>query len=413
MSAAPREAKGHDSRKALALPAGFGTVARCPDRARRRRRRGRRLPHRGDLLDRHRDHRRDHLEDRRSRHASVRLGPPLVRAAADRAVRAGDDRRAPARRAAGDGGDRRGRDRGAADRAGRRPARRPQDRRRSASSTTTRARTRRPATTSRRSAACCCCSRAAGCCCSARGRRGGASDEARRAVFPTDETLAPQEVARLAEERGFESLWFPEHTHIPASRATPYPAGGDLPSMYWRSLDPFVALTAAAMATTELRLGTGICLVIERDPIVTAKEVASLDLLSGGRVEFGVGAGWNREEMRNHGTDPRGAWRSWPSASRRSRRSAAQGRRGHGTRRPTKRGSRTAPAGLGRRQRADGRGVLAFGDGWMPNVIDDGELSPSASAVRASSWAGRAGRNGRPDGTAVATAGATRSAYQR
>ena len=125
------------------------------------------------------------------------------------------------------------------------------------------------------------------------------------AVFPTDETLPPHEVAQLCEERGFESLWFPEHTHIPASRATPYPAGGDLPSMYWRSLDPFVALTAAAMATTELRLGTGICLVIERDPIITAKEVASLDLLSGGRVEFGVGAGWNREEMRNHGTDPR------------------------------------------------------------------------------------------------------------
>jgi probable F420-dependent oxidoreductase len=125
------------------------------------------------------------------------------------------------------------------------------------------------------------------------------------AVFPTDETLAPQELAPLLEERGFESLWIPEHTHIPASRATPYPAGGDLPPMYWRSLDPFVALTAAAMATSTLRLGTGVCLVIERDPIITAKEVASLDLLSGGRTEFGVGAGWNREEMRNHGTDPR------------------------------------------------------------------------------------------------------------
>src|ERR1051325_2224885 len=125
------------------------------------------------------------------------------------------------------------------------------------------------------------------------------------AVFPTDETLAPQDVARLCEERGFESLWFPEHTHIPASRAPPCPAGGALPSMYWRSLDPFVALTAAAMVTTELRLGTGICLVVERDPITTAKEVASIDHLSGGRVEFGVGAGWNREEMLNHGTDPR------------------------------------------------------------------------------------------------------------
>jgi probable F420-dependent oxidoreductase len=108
----------------------------------------------------------------------------------------------------------------------------------------------------------------------------------------------------LAEERGFESLWFPEHTHIPVSRATPYPAGGDLPDMYWRTHDPFVALSAAAAATGWLKVGTGICLVIERDPIITAKEVASLDRISEGRFLFGIGAGWNREEMENHGTDP-------------------------------------------------------------------------------------------------------------
>jgi probable F420-dependent oxidoreductase len=125
------------------------------------------------------------------------------------------------------------------------------------------------------------------------------------ALFATDETARPDEVARMAEERGFESFWVPEHTHIPASRETPYPAGGDLPREYARTLDPFVALTAAAAATTSIRVGTGICLVIQRDPIVTAKEVASLDLLSGGRFLFGVGAGWNREEMRDHGTDPR------------------------------------------------------------------------------------------------------------
>jgi probable F420-dependent oxidoreductase len=125
------------------------------------------------------------------------------------------------------------------------------------------------------------------------------------AVFPTDGTLAPADLGRMVEERGFESLWFPEHTHIPAARETPYPAGGELPEMYRRTLDPFVALTAVAAATTKLRVGTGICLVVERDPIVTAKEVASLDVLSGGRFLFGVGAGWNREEMRNHGTDPR------------------------------------------------------------------------------------------------------------
>jgi probable F420-dependent oxidoreductase len=123
-------------------------------------------------------------------------------------------------------------------------------------------------------------------------------------IFLTDETIGPVEVARAAEERGFESLFVPEHTHIPVERATPWPSGGDLPRHYFRTLDPFVALGAAAAATTRLRLGTGICLVIERDPIVTAKEVATLDLVSGGRFVFGIGAGWNREEMRNHGTDP-------------------------------------------------------------------------------------------------------------
>src|SRR5437016_11340399 len=124
------------------------------------------------------------------------------------------------------------------------------------------------------------------------------------AIFPTEDTQEPGELARMAEERGFESLHFPEHTHIPASRRTPYPAGGELPRQYSRTYDPFVALTAAAAATERILLATGICLVIERDPIITAKEVASLDHLSEGRFLFGVGAGWNREEMENHGTDP-------------------------------------------------------------------------------------------------------------
>lgn len=124
------------------------------------------------------------------------------------------------------------------------------------------------------------------------------------AIFPTHDAIAPADMARLAEERGHESLFFPEHTHIPASRETPYPEGKELPAKYWHCYDQFVALTAAAAATTRLRVGSGICLVIERDPIITANEVASVDHLSGGRFEFGVGAGWNREEMRNHGTDP-------------------------------------------------------------------------------------------------------------
>lgn len=123
------------------------------------------------------------------------------------------------------------------------------------------------------------------------------------ALFATDLTSDIRDVARAAEDAGFESLFVAEHTHIPTSRATPYPMGGDLPDEYSRTLDPFVALTAAAMVTERLRLGTGVCLVVERDPIVLAKEVASLDVISGGRVLLGVGAGWNVEELAHHGVD--------------------------------------------------------------------------------------------------------------
>jgi probable F420-dependent oxidoreductase len=124
-------------------------------------------------------------------------------------------------------------------------------------------------------------------------------------TFVTDEGIAPRALARAIEERGFDSLFIAEHTHIPLSRKSPWPRGGELPRRYYRTLDPFIALTAAAAATERLLLGTGVALVIERDPIITAKEVASLDLVSRGRVIFGVGVGWNREEMQNHGTDPR------------------------------------------------------------------------------------------------------------
>jgi probable F420-dependent oxidoreductase len=123
--------------------------------------------------------------------------------------------------------------------------------------------------------------------------------------FPTHDGVAPGPLARLLEERGQDALFFAEHTHIPASRESPYREGANLPRKYWHCYDLFVALTAAAAATARLRVASGVCLVVERDPIITAKEVASVDHLSGGRVEFGVGAGWNREEMRNHGTDPR------------------------------------------------------------------------------------------------------------
>jgi len=123
------------------------------------------------------------------------------------------------------------------------------------------------------------------------------------AMFLTDYSITPSELGRAVEERGFESLWLPEHTHIPTSRKSPWPGGAQLPDVYKQTLDPFMALTAAAVATKRIKLATGICLVVERDPIHAAKNVATIDQLSSGRFLFGVGGGWNAEEMANHGTD--------------------------------------------------------------------------------------------------------------
>jgi probable F420-dependent oxidoreductase len=122
-------------------------------------------------------------------------------------------------------------------------------------------------------------------------------------IFATDYAIRIDELAREAEQRGFESLFVPEHTHIPVSRRTPFPGGTELPKEYSHTHDPFVSLMLAAAVTKKLRIGTGICLIIERDTITTAKSVASLDMLSNGRFEFGIGAGWNAEEMENHGTE--------------------------------------------------------------------------------------------------------------
>jgi probable F420-dependent oxidoreductase len=127
-------------------------------------------------------------------------------------------------------------------------------------------------------------------------------------MFSTDYAIHPAELARAAEERGFESLFFPEHTHIPTSRRSPWPGGPVLPEEYKHTYDPFVALAMAAAVTTRLKVGTGICLVVERDPIMLAKEVATLDHLSNGRVLFGIGGGWNAEEMENHGTNFKRRW---------------------------------------------------------------------------------------------------------
>ena len=123
------------------------------------------------------------------------------------------------------------------------------------------------------------------------------------AMFFTDYSMTAPDLAKALEARGFESVWAPEHSHIPLSRKTPFPQGGDLPKKYYDCMDPFVSLTAAAVATTKLKVGTGICLVAQRDPIQTAKLVASIDQVSNGRFLFGIGNGWNQDEMENHGTD--------------------------------------------------------------------------------------------------------------
>ena len=122
------------------------------------------------------------------------------------------------------------------------------------------------------------------------------------AMFFTDYSMTPQELAIAAEERGFDSVWSPEHSHIPLSRKSAFPSGGDLPKKYFDAMDPFVALMAAAAVTSTIKVGTGVCLVAQRDPIQTAKSVASIDQLSNGRFLFGIGNGWNRDEMENHGT---------------------------------------------------------------------------------------------------------------
>jgi probable F420-dependent oxidoreductase len=128
-------------------------------------------------------------------------------------------------------------------------------------------------------------------------------------MFATDYAIRPDELARACEERGFESIWFPEHTHIPTSRRSPWPVGAALPKEYWHTHDLFVSLMAAAAATKTIKVGSGICLVIEHDPIVLAKEVASVDQLSNGRLIFGIGGGWNAEEMENHGTPFNRRWK--------------------------------------------------------------------------------------------------------
>jgi probable F420-dependent oxidoreductase len=194
--------------------------------------------------------------------------------------------------------------------------------------------------------------------------------------FPTYDAIGPGPLARLIEERGQDSLFFAEHTHIPAAEISPFPGGGPTPHKYKSTYDLFVALTAAAAATSRLRVGSGICLVIQRDPIVTAKEVASVDHLSGGRLEFGVGAGWNREEMANHGTDPRTRMRRMQESVEAMRAIWTQAEASyHGEfvsfdpiwcwPKPQQRPH--PPVLVGGNGATVFDRVLAFGDGWFPN----------------------------------------------
>ena len=210
-------------------------------------------------------------------------------------------------------------------------------------------------------------------------------------MFPTHYAIRPDVLAREAEARGFESVWFPEHTHIPTSRRSPWPGGPVLPKEYSHTHDLFVSLTAAASVTTRIKVASGICLLVERDPIVTAKEVASLDFLSGGRVLFGIGAGWNAEEMEHHGTAFRTRWKllkervlamkaiwtdeeasyegefvrfdpiwSWPKPAQRPHPPVILGAHG--------------PKALAR--------VVDYCDGWIPIGVRAGDLNGEIAALR-------------------------------
>jgi probable F420-dependent oxidoreductase len=218
--------------------------------------------------------------------------------------------------------------------------------------------------------------------------------------FPTDESIEPAELARMAEERGFESAFVTEHTHIPSSRETPYPAGGELPREYWRIYDPFVALTTMAAATEKLRIGTAICLLVERDPITTAKEVASLDRLSGGRFLFGVGAGWNLEEMRNHGTRPERRFsllRERVEACKELWRNEEASYHGEFVNfdrivcRPAPLQDPHPPVLVGGNGPTVHKRVIAFGDAWFPNRIppDDAMIARIEELQRLGEQAGR------------------------
>jgi probable F420-dependent oxidoreductase len=227
-------------------------------------------------------------------------------------------------------------------------------------------------------------------------------------VFVTDYSMSIVELARALEERGFESLFVPEHTHIPASGSSRGAGGPELPRHYSHMLDPFVSLAAAAATTTRLRLGTGICLLTEHDPIVTAKAVASLDLVSNGRFEFGIGAGWNAEEMENHGTvfetrfrlmvDRAKAMKAiWTNDEASYEGEFARFKRIWSWPKPVQKPH--PPILLGGNTKHTLRRVMDFGDGWFP--FAQGGLDPQVGMQRLREAAEEAGRDVRTVSTTL------------
>jgi probable F420-dependent oxidoreductase len=230
-------------------------------------------------------------------------------------------------------------------------------------------------------------------------------------IFATDYALGPDVLAREAEAHGFESLFFPEHTHIPASRQSPWPGGAELPKQYWHAHDPFVALTMAASVTKTIKVGTGIALVTERDPILMAKQAASLDFLSAGRLLLGVGAGWNAEEMAHHGTRYADRWKVLRERVLAMRQIwTEQEAEFHGDfvnfeklwSYPKPRQAGGPPVLLGASSKYVYKRIAEYGDGWFPMYQDPARTKASGAvdyaqgiAKTREAWAA-AGREGQP-----------------
>ncbi len=231
-------------------------------------------------------------------------------------------------------------------------------------------------------------------------------------IFPTDYAVAPPILAREAEAHGFESLFFPEHTHIPASRISPWPGGRELPKEYWHTHDPFVALSMAASVTRDLKVGTGIALVTERDPILMAKQAATLDHLSGGRLLLGVGAGWNAEEMENHGVAYSDRWKVlrerilamraiWTEEEAEYHGDFVDFDKLWSYPKPHRAGG--PPVLLGASSKYVFKRIAEYGDGWFPIYQDPARAAASgvldyAAGIEQTraAWA-EAGREGEPD----------------